>query len=197
MHSVAAYDVKYKACHDFVAHNPLTKESNTMNAQNASNASNPTTANPTNPTATTERVSANLTDIIAPTGEVVGSGWVLSHPSYLPVNAETGQQAVMSGLLPVGAFVDPATGKGVSFVGKDGAEREGGLPVRLYGRDAEMVAAGLGEPNPNTQLLAVVPVAGDVLRLYRGPEGEPRFAVIRLSDVRGVAYQEIRLARLW
>ena len=168
-----------------------------MNAQNASNASNPTTANPTNPTATTERVSANLTDIIAPTGEVVGQGWVLSHPSFLPHNLETGQQAVLSGLLPVGAFVDPATGKGVSFTGKDGAEREGGLPVRLYGKDAELVASGLGEPNPNTQLLAIVPTSADVLRLYRGPDNEPRFAVVRLCDARGVAYQEIRLNRLW
>ena len=162
-----------------------------MNAQNNAAAS-------TNPTvATAERVSANLTDIVAPTGEVVGQGWLLSHPSYLPLNVETGQQAVLSGLLPVGAFVDPATGKGVSFTGKDGAEREGGLPVRLYGKDAELVASGLGEPNSNTQLLAIVPVAADVLRLYRGPDNEPRFAVIRLADAKGVAYQEIRLARLW
>ena len=162
-----------------------------MNAQNNAAAS-------TNPTvATAERVSANLTDIVAPTGEVVGQGWLLSHPSYLPLNVETGQQAVLSGLLPVGAFVDPATGVGVSFIGKDGETREGGLPVRLYGRDAEMIAAGLGEPSPNTQLLAIVPTASDTLRLYRGPEGEPRFAVVRLVDCRGVAYQEIKLARLW
>ena len=169
-----------------------------MNAHNnapiapiANPIANPTTA----PTA--ERVAATMIDIVSPAGEVVGQGWVLSHPSYLPTNQETGQQAVLSGLLPVGAFVDPATGKGVSFVGKDGTEREGGLPVRLYGRDAELVASGLGEPSPNTQLLAVVPTAADTLRLYRGPDNEPRFAVIRLSDCRGVAYQEIRLARLW
>ena len=167
-----------------------------MNAQDQTAAStNPT--NPTNPTPTAERVSAKMVDIIAPTGEVVGQGWVLSHPSFLPVNSETGQQAVFSGLLPAGAFIDPLTGKGISFTGKDGAEREGGLPVRLYGKDAELVASGLGEPSPNTQLLAVVPVAGDVLRLYRGPDNEPRFAVIRLADCRGVAYQEIRLTRLW
>ena len=146
---------------------------------------------------TAERISAAMTDIIAPTGEVVGQGWLLSHPSFLPLNSETGQQAVLSGLLPVGAFVDPATGAGVSFIGKDGETREGGLPVRLYGRDAELVASGLGEPSSNTQLLAIVPLSSDVLRLYRGPEGEARFAVIRLSDCRGVAYQEIRLARLW
>ena len=167
-----------------------------MNAQTiaASTAATATTAN----TATTaERVSAMLVDIVSPAGEVVGQGWTLSHPSFLPVNPETGQQAVFSGLLPVGSFTDPATGRGVSFVGKDGAEREGGLPVRFYGKDAELVASGLGEPNLNTQLLAIVPTAADTLRLYRGPEGEPRFAVIRLSDCRGVGYQEIRLARLW
>ena len=170
-----------------------------MNAQNsASSASSASSTPTTNPTvATAERVAATMTDIVAPSGEVVGQGWVLSHPSYLPLNSETGQQAVLSGLLPAGAFVDPATGKGVSFVGKDGAAREGGLPVRLYGRDAELVVSGLGEPNSNTQLLAIVPVASDVLRLYRGPEGEPRFAVVRLCDAKGVAYQEIRLARLW
>ena len=168
-----------------------------MNAQDQTAAAAAST-NPTNPTApTAERVSAKMVDIIAPTGEVVGQGWVLSHPSFLPVNSETGQQAVFSGLLPAGSFVDPATGRGVSFTGKDGVEREGGLPVRLYGRDAEMVAAGLGDPSSNTQLLAIVPVAADTLRLYRGPEGEPRFAVIRLCDCKGVAYQEIRLARLW
>ena len=160
-----------------------------MNAQTVSAQTTQTTQ--------AERVSPNMTDIISPAGEVVGQGWVLSHPSYLPTNAETGQQAVLSGLLPVGAFTDPATGRGVSFTGKDGEVREGGLPVRIYGKDAELVASGLGEPSPNTQLLAVVPVAQDVLRLYRGPEGEPRFAVVRLCDTRGVAYQEIKLARLW
>ena len=164
-----------------------------MNAQTVSAQ----TAQTSNPTQTAERVSAALTDIISPSGEVVGEGWVLSHPSFLPVNPETGQQAVFSGLLPVGAFIDPATGGGVSFVGKDGAIHEGGLPVRLYGKDAELLAAGLGEPNPATQLLAIVPTAADTLRLYRGPEGEPRFAVIRLCDTKGVAYQEIKLARLW
>ena len=172
-----------------------------MNAnqnQTAAASTNPTTnPTPATHTATAERVSASMVDIVSPAGEVVGQGWVLSHPSYLPLNSETGQQAVLSGLLPVGAFTDPATGKGISFTGKDGAERDGGLPVRLYGRDAELVVAGLGEPASNTQLLAVVPTAADVLRLYRGPEGEPRFAVIRLADARGVAYQEIRLARLW
>ena len=151
----------------------------------------------TNTASTTERVSATMIDIVSPTGEVVGQGWVLSHPSYLPVNMETGQQAVLSGLLPAGAFTDPATGQGVTFTGKDGEVREGGLPVRIYGRDAELVVAGLGEPASNTQMLAVVPTAADVLRLYRGPEGEPRFAVIRLADTRGVAYQEIQLKRLW
>ena len=166
-----------------------------MNAtQNAQTASVNTSASSAS---TAERISAAMTDIIAPTGEVVGQGWLLSHPSFLPLNSETGQQAVLSGLLPVGAFVDPATGAGVSFIGKDGETREGGLPVRLYGRDAELVASGLGEPSSNTQLLAIVPLSSDVLRLYRGPEGEARFAVIRLSDCRGVAYQEIRLARLW
>ena len=166
-----------------------------MNAnQNAQTASVNTSASSAS---TAERISAAMTDIIAPTGEVVGQGWLLSHPSFLPLNSETGQQAVLSGLLPVGAFVDPATGAGVSFIGKDGETREGGLPVRLYGRDAELVASGLGEPSSNTQLLAIVPLSSDVLRLYRGPEGEPRFAVIRLCDCKGVAYQEIRLARLW
>ena len=164
------------------------------NAQNSPIAIN-TNTNPTTPTA--ERVSASTVEIVSPSGEVVGMGWLLSHPSYLPTNTETGQQAVMSGLLPVGAFVDPATGAGITFVGKDGEVREGGLPVRLYGRDAEMIAAGLGEPSSNTQLLAIVPTASDTLRLYRGPEGEPRFAVVRLVDCRGVAYQEIKLARLW
>ena len=162
-------------------------------AQTAQTASVNTSAN----TNTTERVSANLVDITSPAGEVVGSGWLLSHPSYLPTNPETGQQAVMSGLLPAGSFTDPATGAGITFVGKDGEVREGGLPVRIYGRDAELVVAGLGEPASNTQMLAVVPTAADVLRLYRGPEGEPRFAVIRLADTRGVAYQEIQLKRLW
>lgn len=165
-----------------------------MNAnQNAVQTTNATSTDNTK----AERVSANTVDIVAPSGEVVGQGWVLSHPSYLPTNPETGQQAVFSGLLPAGSFTDPATGRGITFVGKDGVEREGGLPVRLYGRDAEMVAAGLGDPSSNTQLLAIVPVAADTLRLYRGPEGEPRFAVIRLCDCKGVAYQEIRLARLW
>ena len=169
-----------------------------MNAnQTAQTASVNTSASSASSASTAERISAAMTDIIAPTGEVVGQGWLLSHPSFLPLNSETGQQAVLSGLLPVGAFVDPATGAGVSFIGKDGETREGGLPVRLYGRDAELVASGLGEPSSNTQLLAIVPLSSDVLRLYRGPEGEARFAVIRLSDCRGVAYQEIRLARLW
>ena len=160
------------------------------------NAAQTTATNATNAT-NAERVSAALTDIISPNGEVVGQGWVLSHPSYLPVNPETGQQAVFSGLLPAGSFTDPATGRGVSFVGKDGEVREGGLPVRFYGKDAELVASGLGSPSPSTQLLAIVPVADDILRLYRGPEGEPRFAVVRLCDCRGVAYQEIKLNRLW
>ena len=151
----------------------------------------------TNTASTTERVSATMSEIISPAGEVVGMGWVLSHPSYLPVNVETGQQAVLSGLLPAGAFSDPATGQGVTFTGKDGEVREGGLPVRIYGKDAELVISGLGEPSPNTQLLAIVPVEADVLRLYRGPEEEPRFAVVRLCDCRGVAYQEIKLNRLW
>ena len=155
------------------------------------------TINTTTTNTTAERVSANTVDIVSPTGEVVGQGWLLSHPSYLPLNPETGQQAVMSGLLPAGAFVDPATGKGIVFVGKDGETREGGLPVRLYGRDAELVVSGLGEPSSNTQLLAIVPLSSDVLRLYRGPDNEARFAVIRLCDVRGVALQEIKLARLW
>ena len=165
-----------------------------MNANQTTTQSASTSAQNT-PTA--ERVSASTVEIVSPSGEVVGMGWLLSHPSYLPTNTETGQQAVMSGLLPVGAFVDPATGAGITFTGKDGEVREGGLPVRLYGRDAEMIAAGLGEPSSNTQLLAIVPTAADTLRLYRGPEGEPRFAVIRLVDCRGVAYQEIKLARLW
>ena len=170
-----------------------------MNAQNnaTSTAANTAAKTAANTAAKTERVSAAMSEIVSPAGEVVGMGWVLSHPSYLPVNPETGQQAVMSGLLPVGAFTDPATGLGVTFTGKDGEAREGGLPVRIYGKDAELVASVLGEPNSNTQLLAVVPVAADVLRLYRGPEGEPRFAVIRLADTRGVAYQEIQLKRLW
>ena len=166
-----------------------------MNAQN--NAQTSTSTNTNTNASTTERVAASTVEIVSPAGEVVGMGWLLSHPSYLPVNVETGQQAVLSGLLPAGAFTDPATGAGITFTGKDGETREGGLPVRLYGRDAELVAAELGEPAANTQLLAIVPVTSDILRLYRGPEGEPRFAVVRLSDVKGVAYQEIRLARLW
>ena len=165
-----------------------------MNAnQNAQNTNNTNNTN----ASTTELVSAAMSEIVSPTGEVVGNGWLLTHPSFLPLNSETGQQAVLSGLLPAGAFTDPMTGAGISFVGKDGIEREGGLPVRLYGRDAELVVAGLGEPASNTQMLAIVPVKADALRLYRGPDSEARFAVIRLCDVRGVAYQEIKLARLW
>ena len=171
----------------------------TQNAasSNISNISNTSNTNTATQNTQTERASAAMVDIVSPAGEIVGQGWVLSHPSYLPLNPETGQQAVLSGLLPVGAFVDPATGLGISFVGKDGEVREGGLPIRLYGKDAELVVAGLGEPAPNTQLLAIVPTSADVLRLYRGPDNEPRFAVVRLCDARGVAYQEIRLNRLW
>ena len=166
-----------------------------MNAtQNTNQAQISTTASTAS---NTERVSAALVSIVSPAGEVVGEGWLLSHPSYLPLNPETGQQAVFSGLLPVGAFTDPSTGEGVKFVGKDGEVRDGGLPVRFYGKDAELLAGGLGEPAANTQMLAVVPTGADVLRLYRGPDNEPRFAVIRLADCVGAAYQEIKLARLW
>lgn len=108
-----------------------------------------------------------------------GKALQLTNVSFLPDNGK--QKATFGGL--VAGYVDPVSGKPCHFSGRNGEVIAGGLPVRLFGTDAELAIEALGEAPGHTLLLGVVDSVDGAI--YRKDDGEVAYAALSIKSLTG------------
>jgi hypothetical protein len=108
-----------------------------------------------------------------------GRALQLTNISYLPENS--GKKATFGGL--VANYIDPVTGQPCHFAGRNGEIIAGGLPVRLFGSDAELAIEALGEAPGHTLLLGVADAVDGAI--YRKDDGEVAYAAISIKALTG------------
>jgi hypothetical protein len=133
-------------------------------------------------TATQTRERQSLSAYTNPLEE--GMALTLKGVRFLPANGEL--KAAFGGILD--GFVDELTGETPSFVGKNGDVISGGLPVRLYGAEAELAHSALGLEVGQRLLLGVKPDVSAAI--YRGADGSVAYAVLPITALTGKARWE-------
>ena len=118
---------------------------------------------------------------LAPWMTEVGGRQVLelTNVSYLPASGD--KKATFGGLLA--GYIDPVTGRPVSFQGRGGEMIAGSCPVRLFGGDAEQVMETVGLRAGQKLALAVDPAAE--ASVYRRDDGEVAYLAIQSSALTG------------
>jgi hypothetical protein len=108
-----------------------------------------------------------------------GLALTLTNISFLP--EAVGKKATFGGL--VSGYIDPVTGKPCHFEGRNGEIIAGGLPVRLFGAEAEMAIEAIGTAAGHTLLLGVTETIDG--GIYRKDDGEVAYAAISIKSLTG------------